>query len=65
MSASSVRGVSHGKERGGTVKSDISSDAHTEAVPCPDPGCKLKGIVLETELRFKNHPKGYPRSRYE
>ena len=29
----------------------------TEAVPCPDLGCKAKGIVLENELRFKNHAK--------
>ncbi|KAI1291664.1 hypothetical protein F5Y03DRAFT_388333 [Xylaria venustula] len=29
----------------------------TEAVPCPDPGCKPKGIVLENELRFKNYAK--------
>ena len=27
----------------------------TEAVFCPDPGCKLKRIVLENELQFKNH----------
>lgn len=27
----------------------------TEAVPCPDPGCKSKGLELETELQFKNH----------
>ena len=29
----------------------------TEAVPCPSPDCKAKGIVLENELRFKNHAK--------
>ncbi|RYP50237.1 hypothetical protein DL769_010977 [Monosporascus sp. CRB-8-3] len=27
----------------------------TEAVPRPDPECKSKGIVLENEMRFKNH----------
>ncbi|KAI3327466.1 hypothetical protein F4824DRAFT_484708 [Ustulina deusta] len=29
----------------------------TDAVPCPDPGCKTKGIMLENELQFKNHAK--------
>jgi len=29
----------------------------TDAVPCPDPGCKSKGIVLKNELQFKNHAK--------
>jgi len=29
----------------------------TEAVPCPVPTCKSKGIVLEDEMRFKHHAK--------
>jgi hypothetical protein len=27
----------------------------TEAVPCPYPECKLEGIVLENDMRLKNH----------
>lgn len=29
----------------------------TEAVPCPDPGCQSRGVVLDNELQFKNHAK--------
>ncbi|KAI1207667.1 uncharacterized protein F4807DRAFT_173788 [Annulohypoxylon truncatum] len=27
----------------------------TTVVPCPDPSCKAKGVVLENELQFRNH----------